>query len=208
MMTLTLWYVAAYLLGAIPTSLLVSRLIAGVDLTTRGSGNLGATNVFRILGWKYAVPVGLIDVAKGTVPVVLFAPRAGEAEWIPVTLGLVAIVGHVFSVFAKFKGGKGVATAAGVVLGLAPLQLGIAAAVWALTVWLTGYVSLGSMLGAVAFTVSVAVLAPQNLLLLAVGIGISAFIVFTHRSNIKRLLQGTESRFGRRGGGPGGSQPT
>jgi glycerol-3-phosphate acyltransferase PlsY len=189
----------SYLAGSFPTSLLAGRYGAGIDLRKKGSKNLGATNVYRVLGWKFAIPVGIVDIAKGALPVLVFAPRAGDATWVPLALGVAAILGHVFSIFIKFKGGKGVATAAGVVLGLAPVPTGIAIGTWALVVWATGYVSLGSMLGALTFPIALVTLEESDPLLLGIGITIATFIVITHRSNIVRLLKGTESRFGRKG---------
>src|SRR3954467_10249032 len=149
------WLVASYLAGAIPTSHLVSRLFAKIDLREHGSGNLGATNLYRVLGWKYAIPVGLFDVAKGAIPVLVFAPRVSNSELFALACGVAAILGHVFSVFVKFKGGKGVATAAGVMLALTPLALAAAATVWAAVILLTGYVSLGSIAAAVMLPVAV-----------------------------------------------------
>lgn len=195
-MTLALWLLAAYLLGAIPTSYLVARWFRGIDLREHGSKNLGATNLYRTLGWRYAVPAGLFDVAKGAIPVVAFAPRAGSQEWVPIGLGLAAIIGHVFSLFVRFRGGKGVATAAGAVLGLAPLPLAVSAVVWVTLVWATGYVSLASLFGAVAFPLAVLLLQPGDLYVLVGGVLLATFIVFTHRANIRRLLEGREARFG------------
>lgn len=197
-MTLPVALAAAYLLGAIPMSLIVARLGAGVDLRTVGSGNLGATNLYRTLGWKYAIPAGLFDIAKGAIPTALFPRWVGSEAWIPLAVGAAAIVGHVFSIFVRFRGGKGVATAAGVVLGLAPLPLLISFGIWALVVKTTGFVSLGSMLGALAFPISAWVVGAENPYVVPVGGVLAAFIVFTHRSNIRRLLAGTEHRFGHR----------
>jgi glycerol-3-phosphate acyltransferase PlsY len=195
---LALWLLAGYLLGSIPSSYLVARWFGGVDLRQHGSKNLGATNLYRTLGWRYALPAGVFDVAKGMVPIVVFAPRAGSGEWVPLALGVSAIVGHVFSVFVGFRGGKGVATAAGAVLGLAPLPLGVSAAVWALLVWVTGYVSLGSMFGAAAFPLAAWLLQPDDQYVILGGLVLAAFIVFNHRGNIRRLLEGREARFGHR----------
>jgi acyl phosphate:glycerol-3-phosphate acyltransferase len=195
---LALALLAAYLVGAIPMTLLVARVGAGIDLRTVGSGNLGATNLYRALGWKYAIPAALFDIAKGALPTVLLPPRLGTAAWLPLAIGAAAIVGHVFSVFVRFRGGKGVATAAGVVLGLAPIPLLISFAIWIVVLTLTGYVSLGSILGAVAFPVSAAALGTANPWVVPVGSALAAFIVLTHRQNIQRLLAGTENRFGRR----------
>lgn len=189
---------ASYLLGAIPTSYLVARGLAGIDLRQHGSCNLGATNLYRCLGWKYAVPVGLFDIAKGTIPVVVFAPIASAATMFAVACGITAVIGHVFSVFVRFKGGKGVATAAGVVLGLTPIALALAFVVWAGLVWLTGYVSVGSIAGAVLLPLAVFVIHPDERALAWVYAGIAGFVVWAHRANIRRLLAGTENRFGRR----------
>jgi glycerol-3-phosphate acyltransferase PlsY len=192
------WMLGAYLLGSAPTSYLAARLLKGVDLRTFGSKNLGATNLYRLAGWPVAVPVGLFDVAKGTVPVLLAARLAGGPSWFPLLVGICAVLGHVYSPFVRFKGGKGVATAAGVFLALAPWSLLVALVVWALVLRLTGYVSLGSMVAAGAFLASVPVLyAGQRGTLLA-ATGVFAFIVFTHRANVRRLLAGTENRFGAR----------
>lgn len=195
-MSLALAVVIAYLVGSIPTSYLVARLAAGIDLREHGSKNLGATNLYRTLGWKYAVPTGLFDVAKGWAPVWFLAPRVGPAPWIPFVVGIGAVVGHVFSVFVKFRGGKGVATAAGVVLALAPIPLLGSALVWIAVLRGTGYVSLASMSGAVAFPVAAWLMQPNDRWLEWFGVGFAAFILFNHRSNIRRLRAGTESRFG------------
>jgi acyl phosphate:glycerol-3-phosphate acyltransferase len=198
-----LWLLASYFVGAIPTSYLAGRIFRGIDLREHGSKNLGATNVYRTLGWKYAVPVGLFDIAKGAVPVLLFAPRVSDSQLFALACGIAAILGHVFSVFVRFRGGKGVATAAGVMLGLTPLALGIAALTWLVIVGLTGYVSLASIGGAAVFPVAVYLLEhlerPEILWLDAL---VAAAIIWLHRANIRRLLDGTESRFGRRAAPP------
>lgn len=193
------WLVASYLLGAVPTSYLAGRLIKGIDLRQHGSRNLGATNLYRVLGWRYALPVGLFDAAKGLVPVLVFAPRVSSSELFALVCGLVAVVGHVFSVFVGFKGGKGVATAAGVMLGLTPAALGVAVVVWAALVYLTGYVSVGSIAAAAVFPVAVYLLDPPDRpAMLWLDVAVAVAIVWLHRANIQRLLKGTENRFGRR----------
>jgi glycerol-3-phosphate acyltransferase PlsY len=193
------WLVASYLVGAIPTSHLVSRSLAKIDLRQHGSGNLGATNLYRVLGWKYAVPVGLFDIAKGAIPVLLFAPQVSRSMLYVLACGVAAIIGHVFSVFVRFKGGKGVATAAGVMLALTPLALGVAAAVWAIVLMLTGYVSLASIAAAAALPPAVYLLErPETPELLWVDGLIALGVIILHRRNIERLLKGTENRFGRR----------
>jgi len=194
-----LWLLASYLLGAIPTSYLVSRIFAKIDLRQHGSGNLGATNLYRVLGWRYALPVALFDMAKGAIPVLAFAPRVSGSALFALACGAAAIAGHVFSVFVGFKGGKGVATAAGVMLGLTPLALGAAALVWAVLVRLTGYVSLGSIAAAALLPLAVYFLErPVQPEVLWTTVAIAAGVILLHRRNIERLLKGTENRFGRR----------
>ncbi len=198
-MTAVPWLVASYLLGAIPTSYLAGRLFRGIDLREHGSRNLGATNLYRVLGWRFAVPAGLLDAAKGLVPVLVFAPRASSSEVFALLCGLAAVVGHVFSVFVGFKGGKGVATAAGVMLGLTPAALGVAVGVWAALVYLTGYVSVGSIVAAAAFPLAVLLLErPARPAMLWLDVAVAAAIIWFHRGNIQRLLNGTENRVGAR----------
>lgn len=189
--------IGAYLLGSIPTSFLAGR-VAGIDLRQHGSRNLGATNVWRVLGPRYAVPVGLIDVAKGTVAAVVLGSLAGTAQWLPFASGSAAILGHVFPVFLGFKGGKGVATAAGVLLGVAPAAVGLSAMAWLTLLLITGYVSVASMIAALLFPAAAWLLRPDDSLLVVTGLAVGAFVIYTHRSNIRRLLDGTEPRFGRR----------
>lgn len=194
-----LWLLASYFLGAIPTSHLVSKTLAKIDLREHGSGNLGATNLYRVLGWKYAIPVALFDIAKGIAPVLVFAPQVSDSELFALGCGVAAILGHVFSVFVGFKGGKGVATAAGVMLALTPLALAVAATVWALVVLLTGYVSLGSIAAALVLPLAVYLLeSPKTPELLWIDTLVAAGVIVLHRRNIQRLLKGTENRFGRR----------
>jgi glycerol-3-phosphate acyltransferase PlsY len=192
------WFVAAYLVGAFPTSYVVGKLFKGIDLREHGSRNLGATNVYRVLGWKFAVPVAIVDILKGTLPVVAFAPHVSDSTLVAMLVGAMAVVGHVFSVFVGGKGGKGVATSAGVMLGLAPAAVGICMLIWLVLVRTTGYVSLGSMLGALALPIGLYVLHPDRRELVLPSVALAALIVVLHRANIKRLLNGTESRFGRR----------
>ncbi len=194
-----LWLLASYLLGAIPTSYLLSRFFAGIDLRQHGSGNLGATNLYRVLGWKYAIPAAVVDIAKGFIPVLVFAPQVSDSELWALACGAAAIVGHVFSVFVGFKGGKGVATAAGVMLGLAPVALAVSAVVWAVLVRLTGYVSLGSIAAAAVLPLAVYTLEDSGTpALFWIAAAIAAAVIILHRRNIQRLLKGTENRFGRR----------
>jgi acyl phosphate:glycerol-3-phosphate acyltransferase len=199
MLAAGLWMLASYFLGAVPTSYILTRIFAGIDLRQHGSGNLGATNLYRVLGWKYALPAALVDIAKGAVPVLLFAPQVSNSQLFALACGVAAIVGHVFSVFVGFKGGKGVATAAGVMLGLAPVALAVSAAIWVVLVRLTGYVSLGSVVAAAVLPVAVYLLEDSRTpALVWIAGAIAAAVIILHRRNIQRLIKGTENRFGRR----------
>jgi glycerol-3-phosphate acyltransferase PlsY len=189
---------ASYLLGAIPTSYLVGRLVRGIDLREHGSGNLGATNLYRTLGWKFAVPVALFDIAKGAVPVLLIAPRVSDATLFGLACGVMAVLGHVYSVFVRFRGGKGVATAAGVLLAVSPWVVLALVAIWAIVVFATGYVSLGSIVAAGLMPLLVWLMYPGSRGLVALDAVIAAGIIWLHRANIRRLLAGTEHRFGKR----------
>jgi len=197
---LTLMVVLAYLIGATPTSYLAGRLGRGIDLREHGSNNLGATNVYRVLGWTYAIPVGLIDVAKGAIPVAILGPWSNGPAWFTVTLGLAAVLGHMFSPYVRFKGGKGVATAAGMFLALAPLALVISLPIWAATLWLSGYVSAASLTVAVLFPVWVRLTRPGEPYTLWASVALALLIVYAHRANIQRLREGTENRFRTRKG--------
>ena len=200
-MSLPAWAVLllAYLVGSFPTAHLVGKA-NGVDLRTIGSGNLGATNVFRTLGWKWGLAVYVADFLKGVLPVVWLAPlagsdRLGPAGW-AMASGVAPIAGHVRPVFLLGKGGgKGVATASGVFAALAPLPAACAIGAFAVTVALTRYVSLGSMIGAGALAVVLQVTA-FNTPMAWVGTAVSLFVVFTHRDNINRLRRGEERRIG------------
>lgn len=186
----------AYLMGATPTSYVVGRVFHGVDLRREGSGNLGATNTFRVLGWKAALPVMVVDVAKGWFPTVFFIRWDGAPAVWALAYGAAAIVGHVFSLYVRFKGGKGVATGAGVFLALAPWAVLIVFLVWVITVALTRIVSLGSLLAAGILPLAVyATNEPPVVLWLSLGLAV--FVIHAHRSNIRRLLRGEENRFGR-----------
>ncbi len=192
------WLPCAYLLGAIPTSYLVARAVRGVDLREFGSRNLGATNLFRLLGWGGAIPVALFDVAKGAGPVLLWSGLGGTPSWWALVVGCAAVLGHVFSPFVRFRGGKGVATAAGVFLAYVPGAIGACAVVWIALVAGTGYVSVGSVSAAFAFPVFVALLYPSRPEALWVALAVAVFVIFNHRSNLRRLRAGTEARFGHR----------
>lgn len=189
--------VLSYLIGSIPTSFLVGRLVKGIDLRQHGSKNLGATNLYRVLGWRYAVPVALFDMAKGYVPVALVGPAVAPGVLIPLLCGVAAVLGHMFSPFIAFKGGKGVATGAGVVLAMAPFAVLGAFVIWVLLVFLTGYVSLGSVVAAGSLPLLTLWLYSDRPTVLGITAVLGALVVWMHRGNIGRLLKGTESRFGR-----------
>ena len=192
--------ILAYLLGATPTSYVAGRLGRGIDLRQHGSHNLGATNVYRVLGWRYAIPVGLIDVAKGIVPVAILGPWSNGPAWFTVALGIAAVLGHMFSPYVRFRGGKGVATTAGVFLALAPLAVLISLAIWGATLWLSGYVSVASLTVALLFPLWVRLTAPGEPYTLGAAIVLALLLVYAHRGNIERLRQGTENRFRTRKG--------
>jgi acyl phosphate:glycerol-3-phosphate acyltransferase len=196
----------AYLWGAIPASYLAGRWTRGIDLREHGSGNLGATNTFRVLGPRIAAPVMAFDILKGLLPVVLFTQWDDSSLWKwELAYGMAAILGHVFSVYMGFKGGKGVATAAGVFLGMAQLPLAAGFVVWLLVLQATRMVSAASVSAALVVG-AVLLLVPGDVLLLpqgrtavrALGCVVALLIIVKHRSNIGRILSGTEPRFGRR----------
>jgi glycerol-3-phosphate acyltransferase PlsY len=190
----------AYVVGSIPAAYIAGRL-AGVDLRQVGSGNLGATNVTRVLGWKVGLPVYLFDTAKGALPTLLLPGLFGVASsrWWALAYGVGAIAGHVRPVFLLGRGGgKGVATAGGVFLALAPLATLASLAVFVAALAATGYVSLGSLLAAVALPATLlAVQGPRSPVFVASAL-VGLFVWYTHRANIGRLRRGEESRFGRR----------
>lgn len=144
-----------------------------------------------MLGWKYAIPVGLFDIAKGAVPVLLAPPP----PWLPVAVGAAAVAGHMFSPYVGFRGGKGVATAAGMFLALAPLALLLALPVWTLCLWLTGYVSLSSIVAVLTVPGWIRIVGPDSPFVFGASVVLGLLIVLGHRRNIARLLAGTESRF-------------
>ena len=192
----------SYACGSLPFASLAGK-VAGVDLRMQGSGNLGATNVFRVLGWKVGVAVFLADALKGALPVLLLPRRIDGAVdptvW-AIACGVMAIAGHVRPLFLKFrKGGKGVATAAGVFFALAPVPMLVSFAVFVAVVFASGYVSLGSLLSAVVLPSLLLVTQPTRSPLFIVSVVVAAFVFWTHRANIGRLRRGEEHRFGKRG---------
>jgi glycerol-3-phosphate acyltransferase PlsY len=189
----------AYLIGSTPFAWLAGRLLKGIDLRHYGSGNLGATNVYRALGAPAAVSVLLLDAAKGAVPALFFYQIfGGEPHWWPIAYGLLAIAGHVRPYAGLFKGGgKGVATASGVFAALAPVPFVASALVFAVVVGVSRYVSLGSLIGAVALTLALLVDRGASSPLFQVALSVCLFVFWTHRTNIGRLRRGEESRIGR-----------
>ncbi len=186
----------SYLLGATPTSYWVGRAFHGLDLREYGSGNLGATNAFRVRGPMWALPVITVDIAKGFLPVLFFPDLVGADLGWTIAFGGAAIVGHIFSLWVGFAGGKGIATSAGVFLALAPWAVLGGFVVWIVLVLPTGYVSLGSVGAAVSLPVFVALTNHRGgMALVWFAAALSVFVVGAHRSNIRRLLDGTESRF-------------
>jgi len=205
--------VAAYLLGSIPTGFLVARA-KGIDIRTVGSGNIGATNAMRVLGKPAGIFVLLIDTLKGYIAcgllVVLFLPagygvsgrilNVDDLERAKIIAGIFAVLGHNYTCWLKFKGGKGIATSAGVYLALAPWALLIAAVVFLLALLATRYASVSSISAAVALPAAVWILPPHNLLLGIVTTVLGAMAIYKHKNNIQRLVAGTENRlqFGRK----------
>jgi glycerol-3-phosphate acyltransferase PlsY len=184
----------AYLLGSVPFALLIGRIFYRVDIRTLGSGNVGATNVVRSLGKVPGIACFVLDFGKGWLPCFI-ALRLGWPQWAVIALGVLAIVGHSRSIFLKFTGGKSVATGVGVIMALAPL-VGLAAfGVWALVFFASRYVSLGSILAALSVPVWM-LLTHQPPAILAFGTATAVYVIVRHRSNIQRLLKGTEPRMG------------
>ena len=194
-MTILTWaiiLVAAYFIGSIPSGLIIGKAFYNTDLRQRGSGNIGATNAWRVLGKKAGFIVFLMDFLKGAIPVLLAENFIGT-PWSMVIIGIMAIAGHVFSIFTAFQGGKAVATGLGVVTIMMPNVALIVFAVWLAIVMITRYVSLGSIVASVLVPV-LAVLFGYPLPFMDFGVFTATLIVLRHRPNIKRLLNGTENK--------------
>lgn len=208
--------ILSYLVGSIPTSIIVGKIARGIDIRQYGSGNAGGTNVIRVLGWKAGVFVILMDMAKGLIATLLLSrlmfgalPFANLTPFddftvVQIIAGSAAILGHIWTVFAGFRGGKGIATAGGMLIGIAPVEVGVSLAVFSVVFLVTHYVSLGSLSAAVAFPLTM--FFRENVFLEEVrgyntliyfSIAIALLIIYTHRANIRRLLAGTEQRLGR-----------
>jgi glycerol-3-phosphate acyltransferase PlsY len=210
---------AAYLLGSIPFGFLVAKA-KGIDIRSVGSGNIGATNAMRVLGKPAGIFVLILDALKGYGAVAWIAPfvffqfspdrfwehpgfddiqlRSELGTRFMVLAGICAVVGHNYTCWLKFKGGKGIATTAGVYLALAPWALLIALVIFVLALLLTRYMSVGSIAGAIALPAVVWILSPQNIFLGIVTTALGALAIYKHKSNIRRLMAGTENRFGQK----------
>jgi glycerol-3-phosphate acyltransferase PlsY len=213
MLSLSVIILLSYLVGSIPTSILVSRFAKGIDIRNHGSGNAGGTNVARVLGWQAGVLVILVDILKGyaatqLIPKLMYGPMPfrnltpfEDFTVIQIIAGCAAILGHVWTAFGGFRGGKGIATAGGVLAGLATVELLVAVGVFIVVISASRYVSLGSV--SAALSMPVAMLLRHNVFhaelqgyhtLIFFTIGISLLLVYTHRENIRRLRAGTENR--------------
>lgn len=213
MFLLAIIVILSYLVGSIPTSLIVSKAVKGIDIRQHGSGNAGGTNVMRVLGWKHGVMVILLDALKGVLAVVVVArlhygglPFANVSPFDDFTLvqiiaGIAAVIGHIWTVFAGFKGGKGIATALGMLLMIVTIDMLIALGVFFIVVTLSRYVSLGSIMGAIS--VPLAMMLRENVFheaitgygtLLPFVIAVSLLVIYTHRKNVVRILNGTENK--------------
>ncbi len=198
--------ILSYVIGSMPTSIIMGKLLKGIDIREHGSGNAGGTNVFRVLGWKPALVVVIIDIFKGWLPTFYFATHlfsnsvAIDTGVLQILCGFAAVLGHTFTIFAGFKGGKGIGTLAGMLLALYPIAFPFCLIVFILTLILTGYVSLGSMFAAASLPIFLLIfpligVQASSLSLIVFSLLIPWFTIFTHRSNIIRLRNGDENRF-------------
>lgn len=199
------WALTGYLLGSLPFGLIIGRLAGGVDLRQVGSGRTGATNALRTIGAKGAALVFVLDLAKGLAAVLLarwlWAGDPGWLEWVAAVAGFAAVVGHVWSVFIRFSGGRGVATSTGALLGMAPWALVFLVPMVVLIIWRSRYVSLGSLSAALLSPVVVAilfVLGVTPVAAIAYALAAGLLVTFAHTDNIARLRAGTERRLGQR----------
>ncbi len=200
--------ITAYLVGSIPASIIAGKVLRGIDIREHGSRNPGATNTFRVLGWKIGVAVGIFDILKGYLAVTVLPSLFPSEYWVSgeparIFVGLAAVSGHVWTVFAGFRGGKGVGAAFGVFLGLAPIPSLIAAGIWIALTFGTGYVSVGSITAAAVLPASVIVLGvlrgDLSLPVSVFSVIVGGLVIMRHRPNMVRLARGEENRFGKRG---------
>lgn len=198
--------ILSYLTGSIPTSIIVSRVVKNIDIREHGSGNSGATNVYRILGWKYALIVLSLDIFKAWLPTAIYATKIflsisiPDIGFIQILCGFSAVLGHTYPIFAGFRGGKGVGSLIGVLLALFPFAFPLCLIVAIFVVVTTGYVSLGSIFAAISLPIIILVLPglgiiTPNLSSVIFSLLVPWFVIYTHRSNISRIRNGTENRF-------------
>jgi len=215
MISIAIIAVLSYLVGSIPTAIIVARALKGIDIRQHGSGNAGGTNVIRVLGWKAGVFVIVCDMAKGLfatmviaqlINVLPFESRAPFDQFavVQIVAGCVAMLGHIWTMFAGFKGGKGIATAGGMLIGIAPIEVAVSLGVFAIVFLISHYVSLGSLSAAATFPLTMVL--RENVFMIDIpsyhtlvwfSVGVSLLIMYTHRSNIQRLVRGTENRIQR-----------
>lgn len=197
-----LWVAVSYFLGAIPSSYIAGRTLRGIDLREHGSGNLGATNAFRVLGARIGASVMVADMVKGFVPTALFPHLDRTVDWRwALAYGAAAILGHVFPVYMKFRGGKGVATATGVFLALSPVAVGVALAAWLVVLRRSRMVSAASIVAALVLVIAL-IITEDRPQVMTLGILVATFVIYAHRSNLRRIIRGEEYRFGTGGGKP------
>ena len=205
MVTLFAVVIGSYLLGSVPFGYLAGRL-AGIDIRKVGSGNVGATNVVRVLGKRFGYPVFALDFLKGFGAVLISMlaapgkpPAWNSSEIFGILAAMSSVLGHLYPPWLKFKGGKGVATSAGALLALAPVATLIGVAIWIIVFWLTGYVSLASMIAAVTLPIVILIMGSHDSrngkALVYASACVAAVVVWRHRSNLSRLMRGTEPRF-------------
>ena len=205
MITVLLLLIAAYLLGSIPSAVWIGRRFYGTDVREHGSRNAGATNTLRVLGLRAAIPVFALDVLKGVAAVALewfshywtphFENHTPQMYSLEIGLAAAAVLGHMFPLFASFRGGKGVSTLAGAVTAMHPLAVGICFAIFCIVLFIMHYVSLASITAGVCFPfVLVFMMHVHNMLMILFSVGIAVLLLWTHRKNIRRLLNSTENR--------------
>jgi len=208
MIQLILLLLISYVIGSTPTSIIMGKLVRGIDIREHGSGNAGGTNVFRVLGWKPALVVVIIDILKGWFPAAVLATTLfqgslaiSDTGLVQILCGFAAVLGHTYTIFAGFRGGKGVGTLAGMLLALFPIAFPLCLIAFIISLIATGYVSVSSMIAAVSLPIFILVLpaiseiAPASFSLIVFSLLVPFFVVFTHRSNLIRLRAGTENRF-------------
>ena len=213
MLNLIVIVILSYLVGSIPTSIIISKMVRGIDIREHGSGNAGGSNVFRVLGWKYGVLVIILDSLKGALAVIVVSrlyfgsfpfPNAtpfDDFTLVQIIAGISAVFGHIWTVFANFKGGKGIATSLGFLVAIITVDLLLALAVFSIVVLVSRYISLGSVLAAIS--VPIIMVVRENIFnvdisgyhtILPFTIFLAFLVIYTHRSNIGRLLSGNESK--------------